>query len=334
MELEFKNLNLEIKEINEKGVFKGVASPYNNVDYGNDRVLPSVANRNNNKIIPYLWQHDTKEPIGEVKLFSTPTGMEFEGKLYLDTNEQGIPLIPNAHKAYVLMKNKQLKNSIGYKTLDYEYVTEGKKTIRNLKDIDIMEVSAVTFPMNPKATITDVKEEGGNEVEEKAMTFSEVLNLRKANESRWQMVDALNFSVIQLMEDNEMKVEEKLNQLNKNIDEFAIAYKDVMSTILKAKSEGKKGVDDILETKEYGELETKTGSEINKVNKEKLKSTLLKAIKEILGDEEDEEEVEKKPKDKGKEPKKQKNDNIELKSDELEALKDLFNIVNKKEEDK
>ncbi len=79
------------------------------------------------------------------------------------------------------MKNNKLKNSIGYKTLDYEYVTEGKKTIRNLKDIDIMEVSAVTFPMNPKANITDVKsQEGGakvdlKEIEEKLNSIMETL---------------------------------------------------------------------------------------------------------------------------------------------------------------
>ncbi len=64
MDLEFKGLQIEIKEITEKGIFKGIASPFNNVDYGNDRVLPSVANKNNGKTVPYLWQHDTREPIG------------------------------------------------------------------------------------------------------------------------------------------------------------------------------------------------------------------------------------------------------------------------------
>ncbi|NEZ47790.1 hypothetical protein FDF74_11420 [Clostridium niameyense] len=356
MELEFKGLQLEIKSVNEKGVFKGIASPFNNIDYGNDRVLPSISKKNNGKTVPYLWYHDVKEPIGEVKLTSSNNGIEVEGKLYLDTLENGNPTIPNAYKAYTLMKNNKLKNSIGYKVLDYEYKTEGNKTIRNLKDIDIIEVSAVTFPMNPKAKITDVKsEEGGNKLEEKAMSFGEVLNLRKANESRWQLMDALNISFRQLIEDNEMKVEEKVAQLNKNVDEFAAAYKEVMSTILKAKASGKKGIDDILETKEEGMFETKAGAKISKANKDKLKST-LKAIKEILGDDEQEEETEdkskedKKPKDK-KEPKdnkdkpkdeedgnkdkdeKKSNDEMEFKADELEALEGLYKTITDNKEE-
>ncbi|HID0796046.1 TPA: HK97 family phage prohead protease [Clostridium botulinum] len=306
MDLEFKGLQIEIKEITEKGLFKGIASPYDNVDYGNDRVFSSIANRNNNKTIPYLWQHDTKEPIGQVTLFSTPTGMEFEGKLYLDTNDKGIPLIPNAHKAYVLMRNRQLKNSIGYKALDYEYVTEGKKTIRNLKDIDIMEVSAVTFPMNPKANITDVKaEKGGNNVDLK-------------------------------------EIEEKLNS--------------IMET-LKPQQEEKEFSDKIEEIKSI--IETKAGAKISKSNKEKLKST-LKAIKELLGedeeeqDQEEEEQEDKKAKDREddkskekdkkdpkaeeeeeKEPNKQKkpkDDKIGLKADEFKALESLYkNIVHKED---
>lgn len=286
MELEFKNLNLEIKEINEKGVFKGVASPYNNVDYGNDRVLPSVANRNNNKTIPYLWQHKTTEPIGEVRLFSTSTGIEFDGKLYLDINEQGIPLIPNAHKAYVLMKNKQLKNSIGYKTLDYEYVTEGKKTIRNLKDIEIMEVSGVVFPMNPKATITDVKEEGGNE---------------------------------------NMELKEKVENLEQQITSI--------TEMLKPLQEEKTFSDKIEEFKNYIDIEIKAGKTLSKANRTKIKEA-LETLKAMLGDDEDMQKEDEKVCKTPKKQEKENNDNIELKSDELEALKDLFNIVNKKEEDK
>ncbi|MCY6957875.1 HK97 family phage prohead protease [Clostridium brassicae] len=286
MELEFKNLNLEIKEINEKGIFKGIASPFGNIDLGNDRVLPSVANRNNNKTIPYLWQHKTTEPVGQVKLFSTSQGLEFEGKLYLDTNEQGIPLIPNAHKAYVLMKNKQLKNSIGYKTLDYEYVTEGKKTIRNLKDIEIMEVSGVTFPMNPRATITDVKEEGGNE---------------------------------------NMELKEKVESLEQQITSI--------TEMLKPLQEEKTFSDKIEEFKNYIDIEIKAGKILSKANRTKIKEA-LETLKAMLGDDEDMQKEDEKVCKTPKKQEKENNDNIELKSDELEALKDLFNIVNKKEEDK
>jgi len=311
MSLEYKHLNLEIKELSEQGTFKGIASPYNNVDFGNDRVLPSIAKRNNNKSVPYLWQHDTREPIGSVNLIATNKGIEFEGKLFLDVNEQGIPLIPNAHKAYVLMKNKQLKNSIGYNAIDYQYTTEGKETIRELKDIDIMEVSAVTFPMNDKATITDVKKEGGNKVEEekKAMSFSEVFNLRKANENRWQLMDALNVSIRQLLEDTEMKEEDKIAQLNANIDEFAKTYKEVMTIILKT-SNNKKNTDVVLEHKSFDLdklIETKDFDKLKEI-----KSKIDNAIEKNDNKQE-----------------KEKDDTIEIKS----AIEQLYkNIVGNKEE--
>lgn len=265
MSLEFKHFNLEIKEVTEQGTFKGIASPFNNVDYGNDRVLPSVAKRNNGKTVPYLWQHDTEEPIGQVNLIATNKGIEFEGKLFLDTNEQGIPLIPKAHKAYVLMKNKQLKNSIGYIVEKYKYTTEGKETIRNLEDIDIKEVSAVTFPMNDKATITDVKKEGGNEVELKEKV--DILE-QKLNE------------VLKVLEPEQKKQEEqgKINDVLKYVK--SITDKKILMQI-------KNIVDNMLKEDEKTD---------NKQEKEK-------------------------------------NDTIEMKSDDYKALEQLYkNIVGNKEE--
>lgn len=197
--LEYKGLQLEIKAVGEDGTFEGMASPYNNIDLGNDRVLPSIAGKNaNKKNIPYLWQHDDTEPIGKVDLIATQNGIELKGKLFLDTNDKGIPTIPNAHKAYTLMKNGMLKNSIGYNTLDYEYVKEGDKTIRNLKNIDIMEVSGVTFPMNPEATITNIKNKGGQEMEIKREEFdalvknvealTQLVGEQKAKDEEYNMI--------------------------------------------------------------------------------------------------------------------------------------------------
>jgi HK97 family phage prohead protease len=339
--LEFKNWQFEIKEINEKGIFKGVASPYNNVDLGNDRVLSTISKRNKNKTVPYLWCHDTKEPVGEVKLMPTDNSMDFEGKLYLDTNEQGVLLIPNAHKAYVLMKNGQVKNSIGYKTLDYEYVKEGNNTIRNLKDIDIMEVSAVIFPMNPKADITDVKQEGGNkvEVEEKAMGFADLLKVQNANELRWKLQDALNASFRALMEDDTMTIEQKITQLGANVDEFATAYKENMNLLLQASAKNKvakKEVFDIMEKKEAAELETKSGKKISKLSMEKIKSA-ISALSGLIDNVEIEEEDDKgcstKPGMKEStvvaETKQEPNENdiIELKSEELDEISKLYKTI-------
>ncbi|NHI48056.1 hypothetical protein FDE94_09265 [Clostridium botulinum] len=304
MDLEFKGLQIEIKEITEKGLFKGIASPFNNVDYGNDRVLPSVANKNNGKTVPYLWQHDTREPIGEVKLTSTNTGIDIEGKLYLDTLENGNPTIPNAYKAYTLMKNNKLKNSIGYKTLDYEYVTEGKKTIRNLKDIDIMEVSAVTFPMNPKANITDVKQEGGNkvdlkEIEEKLNSIMETLKPQQEEKEFSDKIEEIKSLI-------ETKAGARISKSNK----------EKLKSTLKA-------IKELL-----GEDEEDQDQEEEQEDKKAKDKEEDKPKERDKKDPKEEEEEEKEP----NKQKKPKDDKIGLKADEFEALESLYkNIVHKED---
>ncbi|AUN23758.1 hypothetical protein RSJ21_00200 (plasmid) [Clostridium botulinum] len=304
MDLEFKGLQIEIKEITEKGLFKGIASPFNNIDYGNDRVLPSVANKNNGKTVPYLWQHTVSEPIGEVKLTSTNTGIDIEGKLYLDTLENGNPTIPNAYKAYTLMKNNKLKNSIGYKTLDYEYVTEGKKTIRNLKDIDIMEVSAVTFPMNPKANITDVKQEGGTkvdlkEIEEKLNSIMETLKPQQEEKEFSDKIEEIKSLI-------ETKAGAKISKANKE------KLKSTLKAIKELLGEDEEDQD---QEEEQEDKKAKDKEEDNSKEKDK---------KEPKEEEEEEKEPNKQ--------KKPKDDKIGLKADEFKALESLYkNIVHKEE---
>lgn len=309
MDLEQKSLEFEIKEIKEDGTFEGLASPYNNIDFGGDRVLPTIGKRNNNKSAPYLWQHNTHEQIGQIDMKTTDKGIIISGKLYLDTNDKGIPLIPNAQKAYVLMKNKQLKNSIGYKTIDFEYVTEGKQTIRNLKDIEIMEVSAVTFPMNPEATISNVKSQGGETVEEeKAMSFANILKIQDVQDMRWKLQDALNQSLRVLINDEALTVDQKVAQLNTNVDDFAKAYKSNMTDIIKATSKSKtakKSFLDNFETKDSkieSEVETEateptepmepapseqeeTKDDIIKLEMKAFSDALMGITKELKGDE-------------------------------------------------
>jgi len=327
LNLEFKNLNIEIKEIDEKGTFKGLASPYNNIDYGNDRVIPTAGKRNDSKKVPFLWQHDTHKPFGELILHDTKDGIMVDGTLFLDKDADGLYMIPKAAEAYTLIKKGILKLSIGYQTLDFEYVTEGKKTIRNLKDIDIMEVSAVTFPMNDKAKITSVKEKGGNELEEKAMGFADLLKVQQANDMRWKLQDALNSSFRALMDDDSLDINAKLAQLESNINDFATAYKENMTLLLQSSAKSKtakKEVGDIIEKKEVELIETKAGKKISKMNKTKLQQC-KDMLDDLLGSccEDDEEKSGTKSIDDNS----QKEDNgqkIELKADELE----LLNIIN------
>lgn len=332
--MEYKNLQIEIKEIDETGTFTGLASPYNNIDDGNDKVLPSIGKRNNNKTVPMLWQHDTHIPIGSLLLIDTKEGIQANGKLAIDKDTDGQYMVPKAAEGYTLLKKGLLKLSIGYNTLEYDYSNEDGKQVRNLKDIDIMEVSLVTFPMNQKAVVSDVKEKGVDNLEEKAMGFAELLKVQQANDMRWKLQDALSDSFRQLMNDESMKPEDKIAQMNINVDDFAVAYKAAMGTLLKASASktAKKQIDYAIEKKEAAELEAKAGKKISKANKTKLQQCkdMLDDLIATLEDEPDDSgeegtEDDEKNKKTANKQKSKSGDTLELKSDEFAVLEGINN---------
>ena len=61
-------------------------------------------------------------------------------------------------EVYELMKMGALDSmSIGYRLTPEDYKYDPKERRRVIKSVDLMEISLVTFPMNPKAKITKVK---------------------------------------------------------------------------------------------------------------------------------------------------------------------------------
>ena len=76
-------------------------------------------------------------------------GLFCRGKLFTS--------IQKAAEVYELLKEEVLDGlSIGYRTLVDEY--DNTTSVRTLKEIDLFEVSVVTFPMNEDALISAVKE--------------------------------------------------------------------------------------------------------------------------------------------------------------------------------
>ncbi|KOC48357.1 phage major capsid protein [Clostridium botulinum] len=144
--IEYKSFDIKSFD-DETGEFKAVAST-TDVDLGNDIVTEQAMLKNNNKTIPLLWQHETHEPIGSVKLTKEGNKLIANGIVF-KTIERG-------KQAYLSMKNNIVAFSIGYLTKNYEY----EKEIRKLTDIDIKELSVVSFPMNENAKLLDIKEKG------------------------------------------------------------------------------------------------------------------------------------------------------------------------------
>jgi HK97 family phage prohead protease len=146
--VERRDFNLKIKSTNADGTFTGLGAVYNNVDLGNDKILPGAFTRTlaGSKQFPLLWQHNQSDPIGTAKVTDTPQGLMVEGQLLLSD--------PTAAKAYTFMKAGVIKGlSIGYDTIQASYDGD----VRNLTELRLWEVSCVTFPMNEMALVSSVK---------------------------------------------------------------------------------------------------------------------------------------------------------------------------------
>lgn len=100
--------------------------------------------------VQMLWQHKSDSPIGTwLELLEDGKGLKVQGKLTKGVRQ--------ADEALLLMKDKALQGmSIGYHATVKEY--DEKKKIRYLKEIDLFEISPVTFPANLGARITNIKE--------------------------------------------------------------------------------------------------------------------------------------------------------------------------------
>lgn len=150
--MDYKNASFEIKkEPDDNGRFEGYASVFGIVDQGNDTVergafVKSLAQRKPKM----LWQHDPSQVIGVWdEIAEDERGLYVKGTLLKD--------VQMGREAMALLRAGAMDSmSIGYKTIDA--VREGANgTVRKLMELELWEVSLVTFPMLMEARITDVK---------------------------------------------------------------------------------------------------------------------------------------------------------------------------------
>ena len=188
-QLETKNIPFEIKEVSDStGFFSGYGSVFGNVDQGGDIVENGAFKKQISPIIPVLWQHNPNEVIGKYTTVREDSkGLYVEGELALKTQKGA--------EAHELLKMKAVSGlSIGYSVDKYEI--DQKKDVRVLKEITLWEVSVVTFPMNVKAQVTNVKDlfSGGMPQEREFERF-----LRESGFSRSQAkaITAHGFKAIQ-----------------------------------------------------------------------------------------------------------------------------------------
>ena len=152
----------------QRGHFSGYASVWDSVDLGGDMVRAgafqkTLASWSEKGMMPQLlYYHDMGEVIGEWKVMAEDEkGLYVEGFLWIAEDNK----LECAQKAYNILRSNSVKGlSIGYRVNDYDEKTlmDGTK-IRELKEIDLLEVSIAPWAMEPKASVTSVKSLAGKD---------------------------------------------------------------------------------------------------------------------------------------------------------------------------
>lgn len=161
--------SVKAADINEDGTFSGWGSLFDDKPDAHRDIVSrgafaeSLAAGGRNKTgIAMLWQHRTdKMPPGVwLELREDPKGLYAKGQLALDTQM--------GKEAYSIMALGaktgmwRFSLSIGYDTIMSERkkikVGDAEVEIRDLKKVDLWEISIVNFPAKVGATIIDVKQ--------------------------------------------------------------------------------------------------------------------------------------------------------------------------------
>ena len=138
-------------QVTDGAVISGYASLFGAKDQGGDIVQKGAyaaslaASAKAGRGIKMLWQHDPAQPIGvwdEVR--EDATGLFVKGRILTD--------VEKGREAVALLAAGAIDGlSIGYRTLKAQRDGKGQ---RLLAEVELWEVSLVTFPMLPEARVS------------------------------------------------------------------------------------------------------------------------------------------------------------------------------------
>jgi HK97 family phage prohead protease len=164
----------KLLQADKPGTLEGYASKFNIIDRGGDVVMPNAFSaslsdwRRKDQPVPMLWCHNPDQPIGVwTELAENDKGLKVKGELVME--------VAKAQEAHALVKRGAVGGlSIGFVTKESDI--DKASGARRLKKIDLWEVSLVTIPALPEATITGVK---GFEPEEMERLLRDVARLSR-----------------------------------------------------------------------------------------------------------------------------------------------------------
>lgn len=178
------------------GTVEGYASLFGEVDQARDMVMPGAFTQTLKlrglRRIPMLFQHDPSEPVGVWhELVEDFRGLRARGKL--------IPDVARARELLALLDAGAIDGlSIGYKTVRGQI--DPKTRVRKLYQVDLWEISIVTFPLLAGARVRNVKQcavrKSGNRFSGKTAHQGKTApkpvlsRLRTRAEREWRMLGA------------------------------------------------------------------------------------------------------------------------------------------------
>ena len=146
---------LEIRAVSDDGTIEGYGSVFGVRDDYDDVIAAGAfvdslkAHKAAGTMPAMLWQHDAEEPIGVwLEMTEDAKGLRVKGRLALET--------VRGKEAHALLKLGALNGlSIGFVSKEWAYDRDSE--VRTLTEIDLWEVSLVTFPANEAARVQGVK---------------------------------------------------------------------------------------------------------------------------------------------------------------------------------
>ncbi|ENM2831969.1 HK97 family phage prohead protease [Vibrio cholerae] len=181
MSIKKQYLDLEIKSLDsnqEIGLFTAYANTKWHVDNARDCTVDNAYSRSirlakeTGRMPKMLLQHDHNKVIGVwLEMEEDEHGLRVKGQLALNTTL--------GRETYELMKLGALDSlSIGYIVKEEQYNPEQRITY--LIDLDIKEISIVTFPCDEQSLVDSVKSEVVNEETKSAEEVTESLSNQEA----------------------------------------------------------------------------------------------------------------------------------------------------------
>lgn len=152
-------VRLERRAIGDDGTIEGYGSVFNVVDDWGDIIAPGAfaatlaAHKAAGTMPAMLWQHRDAEPIGVwTDMVEDSRGLRVKGRLVLEA--------PRGKEAHALLKAGALNGlSIGF--ISRKWSWDDTTDVRTLQEVDLWEVSPVTFPANAQARVDSVKSAAG-----------------------------------------------------------------------------------------------------------------------------------------------------------------------------